>query len=89
MTLHHPTGTPLRLLAATTLVSLASLHAQTVSSPTPNSNVVVLSPFQVNTTSDVGYEASRSLAGIGLNTKLTDLGASVSVVNARFLEDTG
>jgi outer membrane receptor protein involved in Fe transport len=89
MTLHHPTGTPLRLLAATTLASLASLHAQTVSSPTPNSNVVVLSPFQVNTTADVGYEASRSLAGIGLNTKLTDLGASVSVVNARFLEDTG
>jgi outer membrane receptor protein involved in Fe transport len=88
MTLHLVRGTPWRLLAAS-VAALASLRAQTVANPTPDNDVIVLSPFQVQTTSDVGYEASRSLAGIGLNTKLTDLGASVSVVNARFLEDTG
>ncbi len=50
--------------------------------------VVELSPFVVGGTSDVGYEATESLAGTGLKTKLTDLGASVSVINSKFLEDT-
>lgn len=49
---------------------------------------VVLSPFTVQTSTDVGYEASESLAGTGLKSKLTDLGASVSVVTSKFLEDT-
>jgi outer membrane receptor protein involved in Fe transport len=49
----------------------------------------MLSPFKVQTETDVGYEASSSLAGTGLNTKLTDLGASVSVITSKFLEDTG
>ncbi|MBI5770337.1 MAG: hypothetical protein HZA93_21355 [Verrucomicrobia bacterium] len=48
----------------------------------------MLSPFTVQTNTDVGYEASESLAGTGLKTKLTDLGASVAVVTAKFLEDT-
>ncbi|MES2694588.1 MAG: TonB-dependent receptor plug domain-containing protein [Verrucomicrobiota bacterium] len=50
---------------------------------------IQLSPFVVQTNADVGYEASSSLAGTGLNTKLTDLGASVSVITSKFLEDTG
>ncbi len=50
---------------------------------------VELSPFVVAGNSDVGYEATESLAGTGLATKLTDLGASVSVVTSKFLEDTG
>jgi outer membrane receptor for monomeric catechols len=48
-----------------------------------------LSPFVVGASADVGYEATESLAGTGLKTKLTDIGASVSVINAKFLEDTG
>jgi outer membrane receptor protein involved in Fe transport len=54
----------------------------------PPEEILVLSPFTVQTTQDVGYEASSSLAGTGLNTKLTDLGASVAVITAKFLEDT-
>jgi outer membrane receptor protein involved in Fe transport len=50
---------------------------------------IQLSPFVVQTNTDVGYEASESLAGTGLKTKLTDLGASVSVITSKFLEDTG
>jgi len=50
--------------------------------------MVVMSPFTVETSKDIGYEANRTLAGMGLNTKLTDLGAAVSVVTAKFLEDT-
>ncbi len=57
MTLKQPSGTPLGLLAATAPAAVASLRAQTVPTGTPTPNVVVLSPFQVQTTSDVGYEA--------------------------------
>lgn len=49
----------------------------------------MLSPFVVQTSTNTGYEASESLAGTGLRTKLTDLGASVSVITSKFLEDTG
>lgn len=66
------------------------LVAQTVTErpKTEKEEPLVLSPFTVQTSTDVGYEASESLAGTGLKTKLTDLGASVSVVTAKFLEDT-
>ncbi|MEY2878933.1 MAG: hypothetical protein RLZZ15_1313 [Verrucomicrobiota bacterium] len=49
---------------------------------------VVLSPFTITSDKDVGYEASETLAGTGLKTKLTDVGASVSVITGKFLEDT-
>lgn len=71
------------------VLPIVSARAQTAGEVPKDSETVVLSPFVVSTSSDVGYEASSSLAGTGLNTKLTDLGASVSVVTARFLEDTG
>lgn len=62
----------------------------TLAPPKPaEQEVLVLSPFTVQTTTDVGYEASSSLSGTGLSTKLTDLGASVSVITSKFLEDTG
>src|SRR5688572_27627439 len=67
----------------------AAAHAQPPSASPGNEEIYVLSPFTVQTTADMGYEASESLAGTGLKTKLTDLGASVSVITAKFLEDTG
>jgi catecholate siderophore receptor len=76
-----------RALALFFLVTLV-LHAQRTPERAKDDDVTVLSPFMVQTTTDVGYEASSSLAGTGLNTKLTDLGASVSVITAKFLEDT-
>jgi len=73
-----------------------SLGAQTTppppTEPLPTEEkeeIVVLSPFSVETSRDVGYEASASLAGTGLSTKITDLGSSVSVMTMKFLEDTG
>ncbi len=66
-----------------------SLSAQTTPPRPAEEDVVLLSPFAVQTNKDVGYEASESLAGTGLKTKLTDLGASVSVITSKFLKDTG
>lgn len=74
------------LLAAGPLTARAQ---QTSASAAKDEDVLLLSPFTVQTSTDVGYEASSSLAGTGLNTKLTDLGASVSVITRKFLEDTG
>lgn len=81
------------------LVFGPTLHAQqavplraespTVASPAaPADEVIVLSPFVVTSTSDVGYQADSSLGGIGLNTKLTEIGSSVAVITAQFLQDT-
>lgn len=80
-----------RLLgAALSLITLSlPVRSQTPAEGTKNSETLILSPFVVSTSADVGYEANSSLAGTGLNTKLTDLGASVSVVTKKFLEDTG
>ncbi|MBE7540429.1 MAG: TonB-dependent receptor plug domain-containing protein [Opitutaceae bacterium] len=57
--------------------------------PAASEPAIELSPFVVGASADVGYQATESLAGTGLKTKLTDIGASVSVINSKFLEDTG
>ena len=51
-------------------------------------NVVQLSPFEVNSTRDRGYEAASTLSGTRLNTNLADLAASISVVTRQQLQDT-
>ena len=71
---------------------VASLSAQT-SPPTPPATpaaataVVELSPFTVNTSRDVGYQAENTLAGSRLNTSLRDTASSVSVFTREFLDD--
>ncbi len=52
-------------------------------------DVVELSPFVVNSSQDVGYQATNTLAGTRLNTNLKDVGAAVSVYTQEFLEDIG
>ncbi len=88
----NPTPTLLscqRCLAILATFVALPLLAQTAAEKTKDDEVLLLSPFTVQTNKDVGYEASSSLSGTGLNTKLTDLGASVSVITSKFLEDTG
>lgn len=81
----------LRGLLATLVPVLLAAQAVPPSAdrpPAAGEPVVELSPFVVQSTSDVGYEATETLAGTGLKTKLTDVGASVSVITSKFLEDT-
>ena len=64
----------------------------TVSSVRPKQNVredeaVVLSPFEVTTKKDVGYQAGNTTSGSRLNSSLKDTAASVMVFNADFLSD--
>lgn len=48
-----------------------------------------LSPFEVSPTDREGYQAVDTLAGNRLNTKLKDVGSSLSVTTTQFLKDTG
>lgn len=49
--------------------------------------VVQLTPFEVNGAGDKGYYASSSMSGTRLNSKLEDLGASITVVTKQELTD--
>ena len=71
-----------------------SIHAQTTPAATAGSaaaddSVVVLTPFEVNSTRDVGYLAQNTLAGSRLNTELKDTAAAISVLTPEFLKDLG
>ena len=75
------------------VVGVASLAAQSAPSAAPATparaaaEVVELSPFTVNTSRDVGYQAENTLAGSRLNTSLRDTASSVSVFTREFLDD--
>ena len=73
----------------------ASVSAQTTTTPAPKPSqddeekTVVLSPFEVNANSDVGYQARETLAGGRLRTELKDISAQVDVMTSEFLSDLG
>ena len=83
------------LLAAAFASLLPIAMAQQVTSPpgslstsASSGEVVQLSPFQVSTEADRGYQALNTLSGTRLNSKLEDLGSSISVVTMQQMIDT-
>ncbi|MCC5835678.1 MAG: TonB-dependent receptor plug domain-containing protein [Opitutales bacterium] len=70
---------------------LASLSIASVAwSQDPGEDVFELSPFAVVTSeSDIGYHAENTLAGSRLNTNVSDLASSITIVTRQQLEDTG
>lgn len=72
---------------------ISAAFGQQKPAPTPNSTgaageeVVQLSPFQVAGDADRGYQALNTLSGTRLNSKLEDLGASISVVTKQQFQD--
>jgi TonB-dependent Receptor Plug Domain len=92
---------PFLLVPALAALALSSLHAQATATrpadpaptPTPAPKVgengaIVLSPFNVDSSKDTGYYAENTLAGSRLNTSLTDLAASITVVTKQQMDDT-
>jgi hypothetical protein len=62
------------------------LSAQTASPDQGEAEeTAVLSPFCVTAADDRGYAATQTLSGSRINTKLDDVAASISVVNAQYL----
>ncbi len=60
-----------------------------VTTTRPADDKLVLSPFVVTTEKDSGYYAENTLMGSRLNSKISDLAASITVVTKQQLEDTG
>jgi outer membrane receptor protein involved in Fe transport len=58
------------------------------STPASSGEVVQLSPFQVSSEADRGYQALNTLSGTRLNSKLEDLGASITVITKQQMFDT-
>lgn len=89
------TRTMFALLPALTLGG-AGAFAQAVtpetSSSAPdraNEDIVVLSPFQVDTTQDKGYRATNATSGTRLNTEIKDVPLNLEVITSQFIQDTG
>ncbi len=76
------------LVAQQTDEAKAAKAAVTNSGSTEEEKVVELSPFQVNAGQDKGYLASNTLSGTRLNSKLEDLGSSITVVTKQQMLDT-
>ncbi|PTY06217.1 hypothetical protein DB347_12275 [Opitutaceae bacterium EW11] len=55
---------------------------------TNEEELIVLSPFQVDSTKDKGYYAENTLAGSRIKSNLADLASSISVVTKQQMEDT-
>lgn len=52
-------------------------------------DILMLSPFEVESSSNVGYQATQTLAGTRIKTDLKDVGSAISVVTKEMLRDTG
>jgi outer membrane receptor protein involved in Fe transport len=88
-----PTGTRhLAWMAAVSLLSLGAIHAQTTAEKSEtdpkDDEMIVLSPFVVDSSKDEGYRATSTLAGSRINTQLRDVAAPITVVTKEFMTDT-
>ncbi|MBK9989706.1 MAG: TonB-dependent receptor [Verrucomicrobia bacterium] len=93
-----PARSALCAAVVSALAIAPSVFSQTAdtSQPTPKNTseaiaddeTIVMSPFFVETTEDVGYQAKSTIAGTRIRTDLKDVGSSISVVTASFLKDT-
>jgi len=85
--------------AVAILLLVGQLAAQTAPAPKPvtapgtgpalSEETVMLSPFQVASDADKGYQALNTLSGTRLNSKLEDLGSSITVVTKQQMTDLG
>jgi outer membrane receptor protein involved in Fe transport len=77
-------------LDASELAALQAAEAKPVTAASTTgagSEVLELTPFEVNAANDKGYYASNTLSGTRINSKLEDLGASISVVTKQQMQD--
>ena len=83
--------TPARTLAALALVAVAPLLAQTAPAPSPTAKpvaeeTITLSPFEV-VAENKGYFQSNTMSGTRLNSKIEDLGQSITVMTKEQMAD--
>lgn len=93
----HKSRRRLLLALASLTIGVSPIWAQSTVTTAPSAasepdandeEIVVLSPFEVDASNDNGYYSERTLAGSRIDMKLSDIAASISVVNREQLEDT-
>src|SRR5688500_12694086 len=82
-----PAGPPPTASASTATAPAGSGAAAPAAAPT-GGEIIQLSPFEVTTQNDRGYQASNTLSGARFNTRIEDIGASLTVVTKEQLLDT-
>ena len=75
-------------ILAATLVAAGS-HAQTTTADSSKEDAVKLSPFQVVSSTDKGYIATRASGATKTNTPMIEIPHSIQVLNSEFIADTG
>src|SRR4051812_3322679 len=77
--------------ATAAALSLLGTHLAFAQSTAPaddeKDQAIVLSPFVVDASEDVGYRATSTLAGSRIKTDLRDVAAPLTVVTKEFLND--
>jgi outer membrane receptor protein involved in Fe transport len=86
--------TKVRCLGALFLALVSTAAAQQVAKEKttdtkPEEETLVMSPFEVSTSTNEGYLATSSLAGTRLKTELKDVSSAISVITPQFMQDTG
>jgi hypothetical protein len=76
------------VLACSVLLSGPHASAQE-SIEADEEDVITLSPFTVDESGSVGYQANSTMAGTRFRTDLRDIASSISVITEEFLEDIG
>jgi iron complex outermembrane receptor protein len=72
----------------------ATLSAQTAPKPSTaasipqEENTVVMNPFQVTTSGDIGYKAASSVSGTRIDTPIANLPFAISAFTPEFMSDT-
>lgn len=77
------------LLSSPTHAQVAPLAPAPATRATPTEEAIVLNPFAVSASSDVGYTATSTLGGTRLKSELRDVASQIDVLTAEFLEDIG
>ncbi len=75
-------------LPVATVVPLAAQTAPAPVRPPADAAPVELSPFEVTSNRDIGYQSTHAAEVTRMNTAIADIPMNVSVLNQEFLEDT-
>jgi len=89
----HPARSSRQLVASAALASFAILPLPAQTNPKPaerpaGSTPVELSPFEITSNRDIGYQSTNAAEVTRMNTAITDIPMNVTVLNQQFIEDT-
>jgi hypothetical protein len=86
----QPRSKKISVIAGLIAACSTPLFSQTIADTTDKEEeILILDPFEVTSSEDVGYLATSSLSGSRLDTKLRDIAASVQAITPEFMKDLG